>query len=48
MSEWKQWYCRDCGHLVIAKEEPDPIRWTDLHVCQDWIPENEKKEEQNV
>lgn len=30
MSEWK---CGKCGHEVLAAERPEPIRWTDGHVC---------------
>jgi hypothetical protein len=29
----KEWYCPKCGHEVIASEKPQPIRWTDGHVC---------------
>ena len=48
MSEIIVWKCKSCGHIVVSKEEPDPIHWTDLHICEDWIPENDNKEEQNV
>ena len=48
MSEWLHWYCRDCGHLVIAKEEPTPLHWNDGHTCQHWVRENDNKEGQNV
>ena len=27
------WSCRKCGHEVISKEKPQPIRWSDGHVC---------------
>ncbi len=48
MSEFIVWKCRSCGHIVVSKERPDTIRWTDLHVCKDWIPESEIKGEKNV
>ena len=48
MSEFTIWHCAACGHIVISKEKPDPIHWTDGHTCQDWIPENEIKGEKNV
>jgi hypothetical protein len=28
----RDWYCR-CGQLVISGEKPQPIHWTDGHVC---------------
>jgi hypothetical protein len=28
----KQWKCR-CGHEVHAHTKPEPICWTDGHVC---------------
>jgi len=33
MSEWT---CGVCGHLVVAKGKPEPIHWTDGHVCGFW------------
>ena len=27
------WTCVKCGYLVVAKEKPAPIRWSDGHVC---------------
>ena len=29
----KDWICKYCGHEVIAKEKPQPMRWTDGHIC---------------
>lgn len=29
----REWACSDCGHLVIASDRPQPIRWTDGHIC---------------
>jgi hypothetical protein len=31
----KNWICRDntCGHLVVADEKPNAMKWTDGHVC---------------
>ena len=29
----KLWECRKCGHEVVAEQKPQPIRWTDGHVC---------------
>jgi len=29
----KEWECVKCGHVVLADERPEPIRWTDGHVC---------------
>lgn len=28
-----EYYCPKCGHIVIARDRPAPIRWTDGHVC---------------
>ena len=47
MSEWNHFYCKDCGHLVVAKETPAPIHWNDGHTCSEWIPDSENKEDQN-
>lgn len=30
----KNWICGRCGQEVFSKERPDPIRWTDGHVCR--------------
>ena len=27
------WTCPKCGHLVLDQEQPQPIKWTDGHVC---------------
>lgn len=27
------WHCPKCGHEVVTVERPEPIRWTDGHVC---------------
>lgn len=33
MSEvYKDWLCK-CGHEVVAREKPQPIKWTDGHIC---------------
>ena len=43
------WICRkriegeECGHLVVAESRPDPIRWSDGHVCRF---EKERNDEQ--
>lgn len=29
----KTYECRACGQIVISDEPPQPIRWTDGHVC---------------
>ncbi len=29
----KEWICK-CGHIVLAVERPEPIRWSDGHVCK--------------
>ena len=29
---YKNWICK-CGHEVLAKKQPQPMRWTDGHVC---------------
>ena len=31
--EYKLWVCRKCGHEVLSYDKPEPIRWTDGHVC---------------
>jgi len=31
--ELREWRCNECGQEVVAKEEPNPIRWADRHVC---------------
>jgi len=31
--EFKEWRCNECGQEVVSKEEPNPIRWADGHVC---------------
>ena len=33
MGELKEWRCNECGQEVVSREEPNPIRWTDGHVC---------------
>ncbi len=42
------YHCAECDHIVVARSRPSPIYWQDAHICQDWIPESENKEEQNV
>jgi len=29
----RDWVCRFCGHEVVVSEKPQPINWTDGHVC---------------
>ncbi len=29
----KAWICRECEHEVYSNTKPDPIKWTDGHVC---------------
>ena len=29
----KNWVCSQCGHEVMATEQPHRIKWTDGHVC---------------
>ena len=31
--ELKEWRCNECGREVISSEEPNPITWTNGHVC---------------
>lgn len=43
---YKLWVCRKCGHEVHAKDRPQPIRWTDGHVCYFYtVMENKVEEE---
>jgi len=46
MSDYKNWVCRDedCRHLVVSKERPESIHWTDGHVCF-FVPEDEIENE---
>lgn len=30
---FKEWRCNKCGQEVISAEKPNPIRWSDGHVC---------------
>ena len=32
------WVCEQCGHEVLTMdgEKPEPIKWTDGHVCRGW------------
>jgi len=39
--EWSLWVCPKCGHEVIARERPQPIKWTDGHVCY-FVPGKEE------
>jgi len=27
------YYCPECGHIVVSDKQPDPIHWSDRHVC---------------
>jgi len=29
----KAWKCLDCGHIVVAGEDPTPMDWSDAHTC---------------
>jgi len=29
----KRFICKKCGHEIYTNEKPDPIKWTDGHVC---------------
>ena len=29
----EDWICGKCGHEVMAAEKPQPIKWTDGHIC---------------
>ena len=31
--EFKEWRCNECGQEVFSTEKPNPIRWSDGHVC---------------
>jgi DNA-directed RNA polymerase subunit RPC12/RpoP len=31
---YELYVCLKCGHEVSAKEQPEPIKWTDGHVCR--------------
>jgi hypothetical protein len=31
---FRDWECSKCGHEVMAVDRPEPIRWTDGHVCR--------------
>ena len=33
MGELKEWRFEECGQEVHSAEKPNPIRWTDGHVC---------------
>ena len=47
MDKYKNWVCRSCGHLVVAEETPDPMRWTDGHTCF-FIEEKEEESASNT
>jgi hypothetical protein len=32
--EYKTYVCSECLHEVTASSKPDPIHWTDGHVCK--------------
>ncbi|MHA2217190.1 MAG: hypothetical protein ACXADW_13565 [Candidatus Hodarchaeales archaeon] len=49
----KEWYCPKCGHEVLASEKPQPIHWTDGHVCyfkidERYTPLNRKEVRNNA
>jgi hypothetical protein len=33
MKVMRDWECPKCGHEVLAYEKPQPIKWSDGHVC---------------
>lgn len=39
----KNWICMSCGHEVLSDEKPQPIHWTDGHVC--YFMEYEEQED---
>ena len=46
--------CIKCGHIVVSDRKPEPIHWTDGHVCifeigemEKEFQEKKKKENQN-
>ena len=43
----KDWICPECGHEVVTPDDnpPQPIRWTDGHVCEAWMDLDEAKEQ---
>ena len=43
MTNTMTWYCPKCGHVVISEMKPEPIRWSDGHVCY-FKPESEEGE----
>lgn len=42
-NEYRLWVCPKCGHEVYAQARPEPIRWTDGHVCH-FIEQKEKED----
>ena len=30
---YKEWICAKCGQEVTAKDRPEPMKWSDGHVC---------------
>ena len=43
MTKTMTWYCPKCGHVVISEMKPEPIRWSDGHVCY-FKPESKEGE----
>jgi len=35
------WICKKCGHEVLSETRPNPIKWTDGHIC--YFIEGDKK-----
>ena len=33
LKSYKTWICSICKHEVLSTEKPDPIKWSDGHVC---------------
>jgi hypothetical protein len=47
VDKYREWFCPSCGHIVMAKDRPEPIKWTDGHTCRfvaDNPPVKERKE----
>jgi hypothetical protein len=41
--KWSYWFCPDCWHDVLAIERPEPIHWTNGHVCRFVLSEMDLK-----
>ena len=47
MKQWKKWVFSKCGHIIVAENQPSPIKWSDGHMCT-FIQEEEKKEDGTI